>query len=63
VSVLSVCDVQHCCAALNLTDKKEKVHLIGYNKKEGLINTADEQIELFKLLINKCRSSEFNRVN
>ncbi len=62
VSVLSVRDVQRCRAAFDLAGEEGKVHPIGCNERGGLINAADERIELFELLVDKCGSPESNRV-
>ncbi len=62
VSVLSICDVKCCGTALHFACKEGKIHSVGCNKKEGLINATDEQIDLFELLVSKCKLSESNRV-
>ncbi len=54
VRVLAVGDVQRCRAALDLAGEEGKVHPIGCNEKGGLINAADERIELFELLVRKA---------
>jgi len=62
VRVLMIDNVKSRDITLHLTSKKRKVHLINCNEKEVIENTVNERIELLKLLIDKDKSSEFNRV-
>jgi len=62
VSVLSVSDIKCCSTTLHFACEKQKVHSIGCDEKEGIIDGADEQIKPVELLNCKHRLSEFNKV-
>lgn len=61
VSILLICYIESRGAILHLAYEERKVYLVGCDEKGDIIDTIDKRIELVKLLVYKCGSSEFNR--
>jgi len=64
VHVLLISNIKCCSTALNLADKKEKVHLYDdYEVDKSLeLNLTHKRFKLFKLFLCECRLPEFHRV-
>ena len=62
VRVLTIDNVESHDVTLHLASKKRKVHSIDCDEKEVIEDAVNERIELLELLVDKGRSSEFNRV-
>lgn len=62
VRVLSVSNVKSRGTALDLAGKEGKVYPVSRDEKGVIEDAANKLIELLKLLVAKCRSSESNRI-
>lgn len=60
--VLTIDNVESDIVALDLADKKRKVHSINCDEKEIIEDSVNERIKLLELLVDKDKSSEFNRI-
>ena len=62
VNILLVRYIESLGATLDLACEKGKVHPVGCDEKQGIIDTTDEGIELVELLACERGSFESNRV-
>lgn len=62
VRVLMIDNVESRDVTLHLASKKRKVHSINCDEKEVIEDAVNERIKLLELLVDKGKSSEFNRV-